>query len=75
MSYERLEENVRILESATDQDGHGFRIVRMPAADPIYLHYTFKPGDPGLAFFRGSKPGRSIRVLLPVSSRVEHGGP
>lgn len=67
MSYERLEQNLRILESATDQDGHKFRIVRMPAADPIYLHYTFAPGDPGLTFFRGSQPGRPIRVLLPVS--------
>ncbi len=67
MSYQRLEENERILKSATDQDGHPFHIVRMPAADPIYLDYNFKAGDHGLAFFRGSKPGQPIRVILPAS--------
>ena len=67
MSYERLEENHRILETATDQAGRKFRIVRMPAADPIYLDYTFESGDDALDFFRGSKPGRPIRVLLPAS--------
>jgi len=66
-SYKRLGENYRILTSATDQDGRPFRIVRMPAADPIYLAYTFKAGDDGLAFFRGSKPGQPIRVILPAS--------
>lgn len=39
----------------------------MPAADPIYLTYTFKPGDSGLSFFRGSKAGVPIRVILPAS--------
>jgi len=67
VSFGRLEENYRILKSATDQDGHLFRIVRMPAADPIYLTYTFKPGDSGLSFFRGSKAGVPIRVILPAS--------
>jgi len=66
-SYERLEENYRILNASTDQDGHKFRIVRMPAADPIYLNLTFKPGDHGLGYFRGSKPGQPIRVILPAS--------
>jgi len=39
----------------------------MPVADPIYLHLTFKAGDHGLMFFRGSRPGRPIRVILPAS--------
>lgn len=67
VSYERLEENLRILKSATDQDGRPFRIVRMPAADPLYVTYAFNTGDSGLTFFRGAKPGRPIRVIVPRS--------
>lgn len=67
ISYERLEGNYRILKAATDQDGRPFRIARMPAADPFYLNLTLRPGDDGLAFFRGSKPGRPIRVIVPRS--------
>jgi agmatine deiminase len=66
-SFERLEENYRILKSATDQDGQLFQIVRMPAADPEYVDLTLKAGDSALSFFRGSKPGERIRVILPRS--------
>jgi len=67
MSHERLEENYRILRAATDQDGRKFHIVRMPAADPIYMDVTFKPGDRGLSYFHGAKAGEPIRVVLPAS--------
>jgi agmatine deiminase len=67
ISYERLQKNYRILQSATDQDGHRLRIVRMPVADPIYLDLTPKPLDPDLSFFRGSKPGQPLRIILPAS--------
>jgi agmatine deiminase len=36
ITYERMEENFRILRSATDQDGKPFKIVRMPIPVPIY---------------------------------------
>lgn len=67
LSYERLEENARILKSATDQSGHKFRLVRMPVPDPMYEDLTLKAGDHALAFFRGSKPGEHIRIILPAS--------
>jgi agmatine deiminase len=67
LSYERLKENARILKSATDVDGHRFRVVRMPVADPMYEDLTLRPGDHALSFFRGSRPGERIRVLLPAS--------
>lgn len=43
ISHERLETNLRILEDAVDQDGHPFRIVRMPVPDPIFE--TMSAGD------------------------------
>ena len=65
MTYERLEENYRILQAATDQDGHKFKIVRMPIADPIYEDFTVEAGpEGGLEYFHGSKPGQKIRVLV-----------
>jgi agmatine deiminase len=36
ITYERMEENYRILRSATDRDGKPFTIVRMPIPVPIY---------------------------------------
>src|SRR5690348_14549794 len=58
MTYERLEENLRILQAATDQDGHKFKVIRMPVADPIYQDFTVQSGpDGGLNYFRGTKPG------------------
>jgi agmatine deiminase len=36
ITYERMEENFRILRSATDRDGKPFNIVRMPIPVPIY---------------------------------------
>ena len=68
MTSDRLEENYRILQAATDQDGHRFKIVRMPIADPIYQDFTVKPGpDGGLDYFHGSKPGQKIRIIISAS--------
>jgi agmatine deiminase len=39
----RLEENVAILESASDQDGKPLRIVRIPLPDPLFA--TVRKGD------------------------------
>src|SRR2546430_9263479 len=40
MTYDRLEENYRVLQTAADQDGHKFKIARIPVADPIYQELT-----------------------------------
>lgn len=36
ITYERMEENYRILQTSTDQDGKPFKIVRVPIPAPIY---------------------------------------
>ncbi len=35
VNYERMSENLRILETATDQDGKKFRIIKVPLPEPI----------------------------------------
>lgn len=42
-NYRRMERNYRILQTATDQDGNPFRVVRMPL--PRTLLHTLEPGD------------------------------
>jgi agmatine deiminase len=42
-NHKRIEENYRILSTATDQDGKPFTIVRMPLPGTIFS--TMKPGD------------------------------
>ncbi len=36
-NYERMSENLKVLENATDQDGKPFKIIKFPLPDPIYL--------------------------------------
>lgn len=69
ISYKRLEETCEILKKATDQDGRSFRIVRIPAPDHIYNHYTLKEnGNPfALKYFMGTKPGDTIKYTLAAS--------
>jgi agmatine deiminase len=68
MTSERLEENYRILQAATDQDGKKFKIVRMPVADLIYDDLQITASDlDALQYFRGSKPGQTIRILRSAS--------
>ena len=68
MTYDRLEENYRILQAATDQNGHKFKIVRMPVANSIYHDFTIQPGaDGGLHYFQGSKAGQKIRIIISAS--------
>jgi agmatine deiminase len=68
MSYERLEENYRILSRARDQDGKRFKIVRVPVPDLMYDEVTLAREDTQeLAYFAGSKPGVPMRIVLPTS--------
>jgi agmatine deiminase len=36
ITYDRMEENYRILQAATDEEGKPFKIIRVPIAAPIY---------------------------------------
>lgn len=65
MTYDRLEENYHILQAATDQGGHKFKIVRMPVANPIFYDYTIEPDD--LHYFHGSRSGQKIRIMISAS--------
>jgi len=43
VSYANMEENFEILKAAVDQDGHPFKIIRMPVPDLIVV--DTRPGD------------------------------
>lgn len=49
VTYERLTENLKILEAATDQDGNPFRIIKVPLPDiiewPAVVIEKAKPGE------------------------------
>lgn len=45
INYERMSENLKILEQATDQDGKPFRIVKFPLPDPIYRPIVITASD------------------------------
>ena len=70
---DRLEENYRILRSATDQDGKPFKMVRIPV--PEHVFDTLAPGDAiydyieNLDYLDGSNfpKGEEITVVLAVS--------
>ncbi len=69
----RLEENFKILENSTDQDGKPFKIVRMPHPETIYD--TLEPGDEiykfisELNFKDGSvfPKGKKVKVIPAMS--------
>lgn len=69
----RLEENFKILEKSTDQDGKHFKIVRMPHPETIY--HTLEPGDEiykyisELNFKDGSvfPKGKKVKVIPAMS--------
>jgi agmatine deiminase len=42
MNYERMNENLKILEEARDQDGHPFKVVKVPLPDLIVKKITAK---------------------------------
>jgi agmatine deiminase len=65
ISYERLEENYRILCEARDQNGKPFRILRVPVANHIEAEYKAKKGDS--QYFGGIKTGEKIRYILSAS--------
>lgn len=67
MTYERMEENYRILKAATDQNGRKFEIIRAPVADIIYNDIAVKEGSEALSYFAGSRPGQTIKSIIAAS--------
>ena len=68
MSYDRMEENYKILKASSDQNGKKFKIIRVPVADIIYDEFVIKEGDiDELNFFSGSKPGQTIKSIIAAS--------
>lgn len=68
ISYERLEENYRILKLSTNQDGQFLAIIRIPVADHIIAKYIPKDEkDYALKYFKGAKVGRPILYLTATS--------
>jgi agmatine deiminase len=70
----RFDENLEILESATDQDGKPFTLIAMPDAPTIVT--TVKPGDGVYDYLAGNDymkklnripDGQPIRILLATS--------
>ena len=45
ISYERLQENIRILKSVTDQNGKPFKVLRVPAAEMMTRTYRINSND------------------------------
>lgn len=67
-SHARMEVNASILRAATDQDGRPFRILRVPAPDPLTASVQFDDLAPHeRPWFEGSKPGDRIEYYLPAS--------
>ncbi len=73
ISHERLEESLRRLQAATDQEGNPFRIVRVPVPDSLFE--TMSKGDgvfdyiQPLEYEDGSRigPDDEIRVIAAAS--------
>ncbi len=63
-SFARMEENYRILEGATDQDGSPFRVVRVPAADLAEGVVPWEDLGAEKILFPEATPGEPLRYLL-----------
>lgn len=59
-NYERMSENLKILENAKDQDGKPFKIIKFPLPDPIYLKTKVAETDNNAtASFKDWKVGKN----------------
>lgn len=65
-TYERMEENYRILSAATDESGRPFRIVRVPVPDTMIAKTTYDAlSREERWWFEGAQPGDAIEFYLP----------
>lgn len=69
INYERMEENYRILAAATDQNGQPFKIIRVPAAEHLFVEV--KAGDEYtlMRYADGTtvKKGEKLKTILSAS--------
>ncbi len=65
-TYERMEENYRILSAATDEEGRPFRIVRVPVPDPMTATAAYDTlSAEERWWFEGAGPGDVVEFYLP----------
>jgi agmatine deiminase len=67
ISYERLEENYRILQNARDQDGKPFEIIRVPVPEMTTRQGTVNRNDPVL-IKNNSLPPEGGRVTIFIAT-------
>ena len=77
MNYERMKENLGILERSRDQDGRPFRIIKFPLPDLLYKNVTITPfqkneSDDGilsswLSPGAGFRPGDTVQRVAAAS--------
>jgi agmatine deiminase len=68
ISYERLEENYRILKNARDQDGKPFKIIRVPVPEMITRQGTVNRNDSALIKNNKLPPeGGKVTVFIATS--------
>ena len=66
-TYERMEENFRILSAARDEEGRPFRIIRVPVPDPMTATRSYDSMSPAeRSWFEGAKAGDTIEFYLPA---------
>lgn len=66
-TYARMERNLDILRSSTDQDGRPFNIIRVPVPDPIVATYNFDAmRSDEKAYFEEARPGERVEFYLPA---------
>lgn len=65
-THRRMEENYRILSTATDENGEPFRILRVPVPDLMTASVSYEALSPAeRSWFQGAKPGEGIEFYLP----------
>lgn len=65
-TYDRMEENYRILSAATDESGRPFRILRVPVPNTETVTTTYDSlSKEERWWFEGAKPGDVIEFYLP----------
>jgi agmatine deiminase len=65
-TYDRMEENYRILLAATDESGRPFRILRVPVPDTMTATTSYDAlSTEERWWFEGAKPGDVIEYYLP----------
>ena len=65
-TYDRMEENYRILSAATDESGRPFRILRVPVPDTMTATTSYDAlSTEERWWFEGAQPGDVIEFYLP----------